>query len=143
MTQIEHIAEEQVKDTPWVAIEKVVSLSKRRGFVYPNSEIYGGVGASMTLDPSASNCAITSNATWWWSVVQKHDNAAGIDGATITHPRVWEASGHVENFVDRLVDCTKCKRRFRIDHLEPENLAQHKCPACGGELTQNLASLTC
>ena len=73
---------------------------------------------------------------WWWSMVQNHDNVVGIEGATITHPRVWEASGHVENFVDRLVDCKKCKRRFRIDHLPPANLEQHKCPACGGELTE-------
>ena len=68
-------------------------------------------------------------------MVQLHDNVVGIEGATITHPRVWEASGHVENFVDRLVDCKKCKRRHRVDHLPPENWEQKKCPVCGGELT--------
>ncbi len=135
MTQIEHVAEEQVKDVPLVPIEKVVSLSKRRGFVYPNSEIYGGVAGIYDFGPLGVELRNNIKRYWWWSMVQNHDNVVGIDGATITHPRVWEASGHVDNFVDRLVDCKKCKRRFRIDHLEPANLEQHKCPACGGELT--------
>jgi glycyl-tRNA synthetase len=124
-----------VKDTPFVPVDKIVSLCKRRGFVYPNSEIYGGVAGIYDFGPLGVELRNNIRRYWWWSMVQMHDNVVGIEGATITHPRVWEASGHVENFVDRLVDCKKCKRRFRIDHIEPENWEQHKCPACGGELT--------
>ncbi len=134
MTQTEENKSE-VKDTPLVPIEKVVSLSKRRGFVYPNSEIYGGVSGIYDFGPMGVELRNNIRRYWWWSMVQNHDNVLGIEGAIITHPRVWEASGHVENFVDKLVECKKCKRRFRIDHLEPENLEQHKCPVDGGELT--------
>jgi len=134
MTQLEENKPE-VNDTPLVPIEKIVSLCKRRGFVYPNSEIYGGVSGIYDFGPMGVEFRNNIRRYWWWSMVQNHDNVLGIEGAIITHPRVWEASGHVENFVDQLVDCKKCKRRFRIDHLEPENLEQHKCPVCGGELT--------
>src|SRR5258706_16391918 len=65
-------------------------------------------------------------------MVQTNDNVVGIEGNIITHPRVWEASGHVENFVDRLVECKNCKRGFRVDLLPKENLEQNKCPVCGG-----------
>ncbi len=133
MTQTEQIPE--VQDTPLVPIDKIVALSKRRGFVYPNSEIYGGVAGIYDFGPLGVEFRNNIRRYWWWSMVQNHDNVVGIEGATITHPRVWEASGHVENFVDRLVDCKTCKRRFRIDHLPPENLEQNKCPNCGGELT--------
>jgi glycyl-tRNA synthetase, dimeric type len=134
MTQTEDNTPE-VKDTPLVPIDKVVSLSKRRGFVYPNSEIYGGVAGIYDFGPLGVEMRNNIRRYWWWSMVQLHDNVVGIEGAIITHPRVWEASGHVENFVDRLVDCKKCKRRFRTDQIPEENLEQHKCPVCGGELT--------
>ncbi len=124
-----------VQDTPLVPIETIVSLCKRRGFVYPNSEIYGGVAGIYDFGPLGVELRNNIRRYWWWSMVQNHDNVVGIEGANITHPRVWEASGHVENFVDRLVDCKNCKRRFRIDHLPPENWEKHKCPVCGGELT--------
>ena len=125
----------EVSDTPLVPIEKIVSLCKRRGFVYPNSEIYGGVAGIYDFGPLGVELRNNLRRYWWWSMVQMHDNVVGIEGANITHPRVWEASGHIENFVDRLVDCKKCKRRFRVDHLPEENWAQHKCPNCGGELS--------
>lgn len=132
MTQTEYQAK---TDTPLVPIEKVVALSKRRGFVYPNSEIYGGVAGIYDFGPLGVELRNNIRRYWWWSMVQMHDNVVGIEGANITHPRVWEASGHVENFVDVLVECKgPCHRRFRIDHLPPENLAQKKCPVCGGEL---------
>jgi glycyl-tRNA synthetase len=133
MTQTEN--KPVVEETPLVPIEKIVSLSKRRGFVYPNSEIYGGVAGIYDFGPLGVEMRNNIRRYWWWSMVQTHDNVVGIEGANITHPRVWEASGHVENFVDRLVDCKKCKRRFRIDHLPAENWEQHKCPVCGGELS--------
>jgi len=123
-------------DTPFVPIEKIVSLCKRRGFVYPNSEIYGGVSGIYDFGPLGVELRTNIRRFWWWSMVQTNDNVVGIEGAIITHPRVWEASGHVENFVDQLVDCKKCKRRLRYDHLPEENVRQNKCPVCGGELTE-------
>ncbi len=134
MTQTEN--EIQSPDTPLVPIDKVVSLAKRRGFVYPNSEIYGGVSGIYDFGPLGVEMRNNIRRYWWWSMVQNHDNVVGIEGAIITHPRVWEASGHVENFTDTLVDCKKCKRRFRIDHLPEENVVQNKCPNCGGELME-------
>src|SRR5437588_10193670 len=123
-------------DTPFVPIEKIVSLCKRRGFVYPNSEIYGGVSGIYDFGPLGVELRNNIRRYWWWSMVQTNDNVVGIEGAIITHPGVWEASRHVENFVDRLVDCMKCRRRLRVDHVPPENLGQNKCPVCGGELTE-------
>jgi len=129
-------SEVAVKDTPLVPIDKIVSLCKRRGFVYPNSEIYGGVSGIYDFGPLGVELRNNIRRFWWWSMVQTNDNVVGIEGNIITHPRVWEASGHVENFVDQLVDCKKCKRRFRLDHLPEENRTQNKCPECGGELTE-------
>ncbi len=134
MTQVENKVETQ--ETPFVPIEKLVALCKRRGFVYPNSEIYGGVSGIYDFGPLGVELRNNIRRYWWWTMVQLNDNVLGIEGAIITHPRVWEASGHVENFVDRLMDCKKCKRRFRIDHLPEENCVQKKCPHCGGELTE-------
>jgi glycyl-tRNA synthetase len=125
-------------DTPFVPIEKIVSLCKRRGFVYPNSEIYGGVSGIYDFGPLGVELRNNIRRYWWWSMVQTNDNVVGIEGAIITHPRVWEASGHIENFVDRLVDCKNCKRRFRYDHLPEENVRLNKCPVCGGEASQNI-----
>src|SRR5260221_7139815 len=106
-----------MKDTPFVPIEKIVALCKRRGFVYPNSEIYGGVAGIYDFGPLGVELRNNIRRYWWWTMVQMHDNVVGIEGAIITHPRVWEASGHVENFVDRLGECKTCKRRFRVDQL--------------------------
>lgn len=132
MTQTE--SRPEIKDTPLVPIEKIVSLCKRRGFVYPNSEIYGGVSGIYDFGPLGVELRNNIRRYWWWSMVQNHDNVVGIEGANITHPRVWEASGHVENFVDRLVECPNCHHRYRVDHLPLENLQQNKCPNCGHQL---------
>ena len=134
MTQVENLP--TMQDTPLVPIDKIVALCKRRGFVYPNSEIYGGVAGIYDFGPLGVELRNNIRRFWWWSMVQLHDNVVGIEGAIITHPEVWVASGHVENFVDRLVDCTQCKRRFRIDHLPEENVLQNKCPECGGALLE-------
>ena len=136
MTQTEDKTTLSTEDTPLVPMEKIVSLCKRRGFVYPNSEIYGGVSGIYDFGPLGVELRNNIRRYWWWSMVQTNDNVVGIEGNIITHPRVWEASGHVENFVDRLVECKNCKRRWRVDHLPEENLEQNKCPACGGELTE-------
>jgi glycyl-tRNA synthetase len=107
MTQTEDKTTPSTGDTPLVPMEKIVSLSKRRGFVYPNSEIYGGVSGIYDFGPLGVEMRNNIRRYWWWSMVQANDNVVGIEGNIITNPRVWEASGHVENFVDRLVECTR------------------------------------
>src|SRR5512147_2874430 len=98
-------------------MDKVVSLCKRRGFVFPSSEIYGGL--SSTWDYGPLGIALKNNiaAFWWREMTQLHENIVGIDAAILMHPRVWEASGHVAGFVDPLVDCKQCKSRFKAQDL--------------------------
>lgn len=102
--------------------QKIVSLCKRRGFVFPNSEIYGGIQGFYDYGPLGVLMKNNIKQAWMREMVQKHENVLPQDGAIITHPRVWEASGHVQNFGDPLVDCKKCKKRFRADNLIEENL---------------------
>jgi glycyl-tRNA synthetase len=116
-------------------MEKIVSLAKRRGFVFQSSEIYGGLSGAWDYGPQGIELKNRIARFWWKEMTQMHDNIVGLDAAILMHPRVWEASGHVENFTDPLVDCKKCKSRFRADQIPPENLAAKKCPDCGGELT--------
>ncbi|HUG55722.1 MAG TPA: glycine--tRNA ligase [Candidatus Limnocylindrales bacterium] len=97
--------------------DKVVSLAKRRGFVFPSSEIYGGAGATWDFGPLGVELKNNVKRAWWRDMTQLRDDVVGLDAAILMHPRVWEASGHVENFIDPLVDCRSCKRRFRIDEL--------------------------
>lgn len=113
-------------------LEKVVSLCKRRGFVYPNSEIYGGIAGFYDYGPLGVELKNNIKREWWKEMVWSREDVVGIDGTIITHPRVWEASGHTEGFTDPLVDCKNCKKRFRADHL----VESSKCPECGGELTE-------
>src|SRR5689334_17534439 len=116
---------------PADSMEKVVNLCKRRGFVYPGSEIYGGLGASLDYGPLGVELKRNVKDAWWRAVVTGRDDVVGIDAAVIMHPRVWEVSGHVSGFSDPLVDCKSCKQRFRADHV-----TGGKCPECGGELTE-------
>jgi glycyl-tRNA synthetase len=116
-------------------MEKIASLAKRRGFVFQSSEIYGGQSGAWDYGPLGIELKNRIQKAWWKEMTQLHDNIVGLDAAILMHPRTWEASGHVENFTDPLVDCKKCKTRFRADQLPEENLAQKKCPDCGGELT--------
>jgi len=118
------------------SMEKIVSLCKRRGFVYPSSEIYGGLSATWDYGPLGSELKNNIQKLWWNEMTRKHDNIVGLDAAIMMHPRTWEASGHVENFSDPLVDCKQCKTRFREDKLEAEVLESRVCPECGGELTE-------
>ena len=119
-------------------LERLMSLCKRRGFVYQNSEIYGGVAGLYDFGPLGVEMRRNLKNLWWSFMVQTRENTVGIEGAILTHPRVWEASGHVENFSDPLVDCKSCRRRFRADHLVEANggMLPTKCPECGGELTE-------
>jgi glycyl-tRNA synthetase len=114
-----------------VTMEKVVNLCKRRGFVFPGSEIYGGLGASLDYGPLGVELKRNVKEAWWRAVVTSREDVVGIDSAIIMHPRVWEASGHLAGFSDPLVDCKTCKQRFRADHV-----SGGRCPACGGELTE-------
>src|SRR5579859_5139325 len=115
-------------------LDKVVSLCKRRGFVYPNSEIYGGLAGVYDFGPLGLLLRKNLKEHWWRTFTQLRDDCVGIEGAILTHPRVWEASGHVESFSDPLVDCRACRRRFREDHLREQGY--DRCPVCGGELTE-------
>lgn len=121
------------------SLSDIVSLCKRRGFVFPSSEIYGGFAASWDYGPLGVELKNRIKQLWWRDVVTIRDDVVGMDGAVTTHPRVWEASGHVEGFHDPLVTCNTCGYRFRADKLESETCPEKpsKTPhECGGELTE-------
>src|ERR1700675_8636 len=117
-------------------MEKLVSLAKRRGFIFQSSEIYGGTGSVWDYGPLGVELKRNLKDRWWNAMVRSRNDIEGIDAAILMHPRVWEASGHVAGFVDPLVDSKKCKTRFRADKLDPSIIAAKKCPECGGELTE-------
>ncbi|MCH7604509.1 glycine--tRNA ligase [Patescibacteria group bacterium] len=121
-------------------MNKIVSLAKRRGFVFQSSEIYGGVEALWDYGPLGSLMKNNIKREWLKRFVQQRDDISLIDASVIMHPRVWEASGHLENFTDPLIDCKKCKSRYRADHMEEgeyvgEGKAEEKnqCPSCGAK----------
>ena len=110
--------------------DKLTSLAKRRGFVFPSSEIYGGAGATWDFGPLGVELKNNLKRSWWRAMTQLRDDVVGIDAAILMHPRVWEASGHVENFTDPLVECASCKHRYRLDEL-PDGDGSGPCPHCG------------
>ncbi|HEX2922497.1 MAG TPA: glycine--tRNA ligase [Chloroflexota bacterium] len=112
-------------------MDKIVSLCKRRGFVFPSSEIYGGFGSTWDYGPLGSLLKNNVKSAWTRAVVQERDDMFQIDAAILMAPQVWQASGHLANFTDPLVDCKVCRQRFRADHVEGD-----RCPSCGGELTE-------
>jgi glycyl-tRNA synthetase len=112
-------------------VNKIVSLCKRRGIVFQNSEIYGGVQGFYDYGPIGSLMKNNWKNLWIRDNITRRQDVVLIDGAIITHPKVWEASGHIQNFTDELVECKKCHHRFRPDLIEHAT----KCPDCGGELT--------
>ncbi len=122
-------------------MDKLVSLAKRRGFVFQSSEIYGGLGSVWDYGPLGVELKKNLKERWWRSMVYERDDVEGIDSAILMHPRVWAASGHVEGFTDPLVDCKVCKNRFRADDArikgEPGQ-PDAQCPVCGnrGTLTE-------
>jgi glycyl-tRNA synthetase len=116
-----------------VTMDKIVALCKRRGLIFPASEIYGGI--ANTYDYGHYGVLLKNNVVnaWWKAMIQERDDIVALDSAIIQHPRTWEASGHLAGFTDPLVQCLgKCKQRFRADHLEDTS----KCPVCGGDLTE-------
>lgn len=112
-------------------MEKIVSLCKRRGFIFPGSEIYGGLAGTYDYGPLGSLLKKNIEDSWIEYFVRSRENIFLIDTPILMHPRVWEASGHVENFVDPVSKCKKCEHSFRTDQIENKE----KCPDCGGELT--------
>jgi len=112
-------------------MDKVVSLCKRRGFIFPGSEIYGGLANTWDYGPQGVELKNNLKRSWWNSCVYARNDVFGMDAAILMHPKVWEASGHVENFFDLKSDCKSCKKRFKTPDLKDKN----KCPECGGALT--------
>ncbi len=129
-------------------MDLLVSLCKRRGFIYPDSEIYGGYANAFDFGPYGTELKNNIRDAWWRRFVHGREDVVGIDTPIIQHPKIWEASGHLQNFSDPLVECKRCHHRFRADHLlearqaepgydkeRPVDLKDIKCPNCGGELT--------
>lgn len=112
-------------------MEKIVSLCKRRGYIYPSSEIYGGINSCWDYGPLGVELKKNIKEFWWKSMTYYRDDIEGLDASIIMHPMVWKASGHVDGFTDAMVDCKDCKLRFREDELDGKS-----CPECGGELTE-------
>ncbi len=110
-------------------METIVSLCKRRGFIFPSSDIYGGLASAWDYGPLGSELKNRIQSFWWREMTQLHDNIVGIDAAIMMHPRVWEASGHVENFDDLMAEDTVTNERFRFDHLTEEQQATMTSPA--------------
>ena len=134
-----------------IDLDKLVSLCKRRGFIFQNSEIYGGLASTWDYGPLGAELKRNVKDSWWRSMVLERDDMVGLDSAIIMHPEVWRASGHVESFTDPLVECVVCHRRWREDQLEaspsvvpaeagtqspdPHSGADPVCPECAGKLT--------
>jgi len=112
-------------------MEKLMSLGKRKGFIFQSSEIYGGLGSTWDYGPLGVELKRKITDHWWTEVVSKRENVVGMDASILMNPKVWEASGHVGSFQDPLVECGECRRRFRSDHVEGE-----VCPECGGALSE-------
>ena len=115
-----------------VVLDKIVSLAKRRGFIFQSSEIYGGLGSTYDFGPLGVELKNNLKKFWWQEMVQKREDVVGFDAAILMHPKVWEASGHVEEFSDPMVECKKCHHRFKSEDLED----MKKCADCEGELTE-------
>ncbi len=124
------MAETLEESPPEVTLDKLSSLAKRRGFVFPSSEIYGGLNGFWDYGPLGVALRNNIKGAWWYSMVQSRDDIVGLDSSIILNPQVWRASGHVERFTDPLADCLDCRRRFRADDVPEPGV----CPACGGRL---------
>ncbi len=138
---------------PGVKMEEIISLCKRRGFVFPSSEIYGGYSAIYDFGPYGVELENIIKKIWWKKTVQEREDIVGLDSAVFMHPRIWEASGHVQGFSDPLIECKNCHSRLRVDHLleeigisadekmeerEINEIFQEskdkiKCPSCGSK----------
>lgn len=115
-------------------MEKIVSLCKRRGFIFPGSDIYGGLAGTWDYGPYGAQLSHNIKEAWWKHFVSEQENIFGISTPTLVPEAVWKASGHLSGFTDPIIECKKCHHRFRADHLLEENKVKNKCPDCGGEL---------
>ena len=113
-------------------MEKITSLAKRRGFIYQSSEIYGGLNSCWDYGPIGVELKRNVKSAWWDYMIHRRNNIVGLDCSILMSPSVWKASGHIKNFTDPLVDCKKCKKRWRLDKIKDPT----QCPECGGELTE-------
>jgi glycyl-tRNA synthetase len=138
-----------MKNSPLQELKPIVALAKRRGFIYPGSEIYGGFANTYSFGPYGAELKKNIKDLWWKKFVHERRDMVGLDGPILLHPKVWLASGHLDNFNDAMIDCKECKSRFRCDHLIEEALHQSadgltlpemtalvrekkiKCPKCG------------
>lgn len=136
-----------VRDENAVTMETIVALCKRRGFIYPSAEIYGGFANAFDYGPLGVEMKRNLRELWWSAMVRERDDVVGLEGALITNPRVWAASGHVDGFSDPLVECRNCHTRLRADTLAGATIAPDgnvslppdaACPACGqrGQFTE-------
>jgi glycyl-tRNA synthetase len=114
-----------------LTMDKLVSLCQRRGFIFPSSDIYGGLSGCWDYGPVGTELKRNVKEAWWRSVVRERADMVGLDTSILMNTKVWEASGHVERMVDPLVECKNCHQRWRADEL-----TENRCPACGGELTE-------
>jgi glycyl-tRNA synthetase len=112
-------------------MEKIVSLCKRRGFIFQSSDIYGGLGSCWDYGPLGIELKRNIRDAWWKSMVREREDVLGIETSILMHPSVWVASGHVAGFSDPMVDCKVCKMRWRST-----DLTTNVCPECGRELTK-------
>jgi len=113
-------------------MEKIVSLCKRRGFIFQSSGIYGGLSNTWDYGPFGVELKNNVKSAWWKANVHERDDIMGMDAAILMHPKVWRASGHVDNFYDLKNDCKSCKKRFKAADLNDPK----RCPECKGELTE-------
>jgi glycyl-tRNA synthetase len=124
-----------------VLMEKLAALTRRRGFIFQSSELYGGINGAWDYGPLGVELKRNVKDAWWRAVVRAREDVVGLDSSILMHPMVWKASGHVSNFADPMVDCKKCKKRYRVDEIEPEYETTGKVPTvcpdpkCKGELT--------
>jgi glycyl-tRNA synthetase len=114
-----------------LTLEKLVSLCQRRGFIFPSSDIYGGLSGCWDYGPVGAELKWNIKEAWWRSIVRERDDMVGVDTSILMNSKVWEASGHVTSFSDPLVECKNCHLRWKAD-----DLAENKCPSCGGGLTE-------
>jgi glycyl-tRNA synthetase len=127
----ENTMEEKPIEKKQLTIDEIANFCKRKGFIYPSAEIYGGLAGFWDYGPIGSELKNNIKAQWWKQHIHAREDIVGIDGSILTNPKVWEASGHVENFTDIAVVCKKCKNKFKVDEQE---LATAKCDKCGSDV---------
>src|ERR1700760_3038272 len=109
-------------------MKKLVSMTKRTGFIFQSSELYGGINGAWDYGPLGVELKRNVKDAWWKAMVRDREDIVGLDSAILMHPMVWRASGHVANFADPMIDCKKCKKRYRVDEIEPEYETTGKVP---------------